>query len=155
MFAAEWTLGANGAKDALAVRRAVFAEELGLPGESVFDDMDAVAAHLTVRLDGIPVASARLSPDSDGVRVSYICVLQEYRKQGFGDLCVRVALDKAQRMGVTRIVANVPVVYTPYWIAFGFTAQGDATQNIVSMSVDADAIHWHSPCKDESHNSRI
>ena len=153
MFATEWTLGANGAKDALAVRRAVFAEELGLPVQQVFDDMDAVAAHLTVRLDGVPVASARLSPDTDGVRISYICVLREYRKQGFGDLCARVALDKAQRMGVTRVVADIPAAHMPYWAAFGFTAQGGATQGIVSMDVDSEAIRWHSPCKDDGHHS--
>lgn len=147
MFATEWTLGTADAEDALAVRRAVFAEELGLTDLSVFDDADAVAAHLTVRLDGIPVASARLSPDTDGVRISYICVLREYRRQGFGDLCARVALDKAQRMGVKRIVADIPSAYKPYWAAFGFAAQNDAKQGVVSMAVDTDAIRWHSPCK--------
>jgi predicted GNAT family N-acyltransferase len=153
MFATEWTLGTAGAEDALAVRRAVFAEELGLPVQQVFDETDAVAAHLTVRLDGVPIASARLSPDSDGLHISYICVLQEYRKQGFGDLCARVTLDKARRMGVTRVVADIPAAYMPYWAAFGFTAQGDSVQDVVSMVVDADAIRWHSPCKEDGHQS--
>lgn len=149
MFATEWTLGPIGSQEALAIRRTVFEEELGQPVETVFDGCDELAAHLTVRLDGEAIASARLCPDSGGVRLAFVGVLAPYRKQGYGDLCARVMLDKAQRMGVVRIFADVPEQYAPYYDAFGFTAQGEAAGGILPMAVDGSAIHWHSPCKDE------
>lgn len=149
MFATEWTLGPIGSEEALSIRRTVFVEELGQKAETVFDGCDELAAHLTVRLDGKAIASARLCPDSGGVRLSFIGVLAPYRKQGYGDLCARVMLDKAQRMGVVRILADVPVGLEPYYEAFGFTALADAADGILPMAVDGSAIHWHSPCKDE------
>lgn len=148
MFATGWTLGPIGSEEALSIRRAVFIEELGQTAETVFDGRDELAAHLTVRLDGKAIASARLCPDAGGVRFAFIGVLAPYRRQGFGDLCARVMLDKAQRMGAARICADVPEQYAPYYEAFGFTAQGDAADGVLPMAVDGSAIHWHSPCKD-------
>lgn len=146
MFASEWRMGSE-AKDALLIRRRVFLDELGWPEEAVFDGADAYAAHLVVEADGVPVASARLYPKQDGVSLSHICVLPGYRHQGYGDLCTRQALYKAQNMGMPRVYADVLVQYIDYYAAFGFQQLCKPEAGMVKMAVETDGIRWHPHCK--------
>ncbi|HWR23936.1 MAG TPA: GNAT family N-acetyltransferase [Feifaniaceae bacterium] len=145
MFASQWRMGRD--PQALAVRRAVFVEELGLPEESVFDSSDEYAAQLAAELDGIPVATARLLPEGADARLSFVAVLRAYRGQGFGDLCVRHALYKAQGMHVPRVFADVPERYAAYYAAFGFRETGEPEAGVIRMAVETDRILWHPPCK--------
>ncbi len=149
MFASEWRMG-SGAKDALLLRRAVFLGELGWPEEAVFDGADAYAAHLIIEADGVPVASARLCPKQDGISLSHICVLPAYRGQGFGDLCTRQALYKAQSLLAPRVFADAPERYAAYYAAFGFREQGAPKAGIVKMTLNTDNIVWHPPCSLEA-----
>ena len=148
MFASQWRMGKD--PDALAIRRAVFVEELGHPGDAVFDAVDEYAAQLVVRVDDVPIASARLYPGYDGVMLSHICVLRAYRGQGFGDLCTRQALYKAQNMGVPRVFADVPERYVVYYAAFGFRELGAPETGMVKMAVETDGILWHPSCKTDA-----
>lgn len=150
MFASEWTLGKENAREALEIRRKVFAEDLGQAADAVYDSNDYIAAHLLVRLDGVPIASARLYPAEGGVRFEYIGVLKEYRKQRFGDLCVRLLLYKAQQMGVPYIYALVPEEYILYYAAFGFKPQGAPENGFTPVAVAGDAVNWHSACQGEA-----
>lgn len=151
MFDTAWTLGGNGAEEALALRREVFVEELGMEEGAVFDEMDALCAHLTVRDEGRAIASGRMRPENGSVRMEHICVKQPFRKKGYGDLCTRVMLDKARRMEVTRIYARVPEAYLTYYNLFGFRQEGDAADGYVPLSVTPDAIDWHPACGGDHH----
>lgn len=143
MFASIWRMGRD--PEALNIRRAVFIEELRFPEETVFEAADDYAAQLVVKLDGVPVASARLTPQGKDARLSHIAVLPGFRGQGFGDLCARQALNKAQAMGVSRVLARVPAPYRTYYEAFGFRPAGDGDE----MAVEAAKVVWHSPCKEK------
>lgn len=146
MFASQWRVGKN--PIALAIRRAVFVQELGLPEDAVFDYSDDYAAQLVVELDGVPVATARLSPEGADVRLSFIAVLPAYRGQGFGDLCVRQALYKAQGMHASHVFADVPERHAAYYAAFGFRETGVSEAGVTQMTVETDHILWHPPCKE-------
>ena len=150
MFASEWTLGKKDAQDALEIRRKVFVEDLGQIADTVFDTYDHIAAHLLVLLDGVPIASARLYPVEGGVQFDFIGVLKEYRKQHFGDLCVRLLLNKAQQMGAPHIYALVPEEYMPYYGAFGFQSSGAQENGCTPVAVAGDAVIWHSACQVEA-----
>ena len=145
MFASQWRMGRD--PEALAIRRTVFVEELGLPEDAVIDASDEYAAQLLVELDGIPVATARLSPEGTDVRLAFVAVLPAYRGQGFGDLCVRQALYKAQSMG-GRILKHVPEQRCAYFEAFGFVPVASEGKEI-ELAVETEKIVWHSPCKKE------
>ena len=145
MFASQWHMGRDPA--ALAIRRALFVEELGLLEAGVFDASDDYAAQLVVELDGVPVATARLSPEGSDARLSFVAVLRACRGQGFGDLCVRQALYKAQSMHFSRVFADVPERHAAYYAAFGFRELCPPEAGMIKMSVETDHILWHPPCK--------
>ncbi len=145
MFASQWRMGKD--PDALAIRRTVFVQELGMPEDEVFDSADDYAAQLLVELDGVPVATARLSPEGADVRLDFVAVLPAYRRQGFGDLCVRQALYKAQLMGA-RVLTRVAERHCAYFQAFGFLPEGPEGEEI-GLAVGGANIVWHSPCKKE------
>jgi len=141
MFASEWRMGP--APEALCVRRAVFAEELGQSEADVLDGKDAYAAQLLVTEDGQPAASARLSPEGANARLAFVAVLPAYRGRGFGDLCVRQALSAARQMGATPVRARVPERCRAYYAAFGFRPVGEDPEE---MAVETENIVWHNPC---------
>lgn len=146
MFATEWTLGQSGAKEALAIRKRVFVEELGRPDEAVFDPFDEYAAHLLVRLDGAPIASARLYAAEDGaLRMDNACVLKEYRGQRFGDLCFRLLMNKAANMGASTLTLLSAAQHVPYFEGFGFrkvSEEGDFSL----LGIDPADLTWPSQC---------
>lgn len=148
MFASRWHTGII--PEALSVRRAVFVEEQGI-SIAVPDDLDAYAMQLVVEEDGIPVASARLVPEDGGVRLAFVAVLPEYRGQGFGDLCVRQALYKAQSLYAPRVFARVAQQHRTYFEAFGFAGVDlESTKNKeIELAAEITKLIWHSPCKKE------
>ena len=145
MFASEFVLGSVNAPDALALRKRVFVEELGWEDTQAFTDIDALAAHLMVRVEGETVAAARMFPVQGGVCLDCACVAPNWRKQRFFDLCVRLMLNKAANMGTARVYITTDAAYIAYYAAFGFLT--DAEENgVCEMSIDPENIVWHSAC---------
>lgn len=144
MFLTQWVLGKENATDALTLRREVWVNEL--QRSDVFDEEDALAAHLIVYLDREPIASARFRPYQNGVKLEYAAVKRAYRHQGFGDLLTRVMLDKARRMGTPRVYVDVGDAHIPYYKAFGFVAEGVAVDGSTRLFVEPERIDWHPGC---------
>lgn len=146
MFATKWALGTRDAHEAFSVREAVYVQELGQKKSEVFDEKDALAAHLIVLLDERPIASSRMLFEGKNARLQYFCVLEDVRKQRFFDLMLRVMLDKAARMQLERIYIEAPARFAPYFQSFGFIEQASA-QGIIKLMVETDKITWHSACE--------
>ena len=147
MFTTEWKIGMMEFDEVRAIREAVFAQELSMPAEQVFDWEDGIAAHLLVRLqDGTPVATARIYPKDGDTAIGCFAVLSEYRRQGYGDVCLRLLLYKALHLPGARVVAEVPEKYLPYYNWFGFEAVGEAQDGIVPMAIAREKIHFPSEC---------
>ncbi|MDR1619053.1 MAG: GNAT family N-acetyltransferase [Clostridiales bacterium] len=147
MFATEWTLGAAAAHEALDIRRQVFTGELGRPAGDVFDAYDIYAAHLLIRQDGAPIASARLYAIEGGLCASHICVLEGYRRQRYGDLAFRAIMNRAARMRAPLLEIAADQAYISYFLKFGFCPAGEVTRGAALMRVDPAAIVWARPCK--------
>lgn len=147
MFTTEWKFGMMDFDEVRAIRRAVFAEEMKIPEKDIFDWEDGIAAHLLVRLaDGRAVATARIYPDGEDTRIGFFAVLPDFRGQGYGDVCLRLLLFKAQQLPGSRIAADVPEKYVPYYEWFGFRPAGGGANGIQPMRLEREKIHFPSEC---------
>lgn len=86
--------------EAWAIRFTVFVDEQRVPDEEEVDalDRDPSTVHVLARLDGRPVGTARLLPDSPGhVHIGRVAVLIEARREGVGAALMAVLEDIAAR----------------------------------------------------------
>lgn len=147
MFTTEWKIGMMDFEEVRALRKAVFVEELGMPENTVFDWEDGIAAHLIVRLaDGTAVGTARIYPDGMDTRIGFFAVLPKFRRQGYGDVSLRLLLFKAQQLPGPKVLADVPEKYVPYYEWFGFSAVGEGANGIQPMAIEREKIHFPSEC---------
>lgn len=109
----------------LALRKQVFQEELGFTEEEDRDGLDAYAFHLVLLLNDVPVATGRISYGGVGVaRLSRICVLKKYRRQGIGDGLVKVLDYKASQMGMGRSQVETVPELEPFYMRIGYLREG-------------------------------
>lgn len=154
MFKANWVSGAGDITIAEAIREEVFCDEQGYSCEAEYDDMDKIAQHLIVIEDGEPVATGRLF-EKDGVyMLGRIAVRKRFRNQGFGDMVVRLMLDKALGMGAEQFYISSQEYIKDLYCKFGFRQRGDSyclagdTRNHVDLYASADEIVFPSECAD-------
>lgn len=98
---------------ALAVRRAVFIEEQGVPEHRELDGKDDEATHFLASDDGDPVGAARLREYEDGVgKVERVAVVESRRGEGLGRALMDAVEETAVEQGYEALVlhAQVPVV---------------------------------------------
>lgn len=148
MFTTKFLWGIHEYAPAAALRRRVFVEELGMDDAAAFDSADEIAAHLLVSEGEADVAAARIFPTEHSVHIDSICVLPAYRRRGYGDLCTRILLYKAQDLGQPEITAVIPAAMLPYYAAFGFAVQEMQADGRLRIAVASDGVLWHSACKD-------
>lgn len=151
MFTAIWKLGRTDFEDIKAIRLSVFSDELGMDADYEFDDIDDYAAHLLVRVEGdIPVATMRAYPQGRELRLGRLCVLPKYRKMGYGDLCLRMALDRARDMDIDGVRLEANAAATALYERFGFAPTGKESVvcgiKTVEMYLPKDKIDLHGSC---------
>ena len=99
--------------DALAVRRAVFVEEQGVPEHLEVDGSDESATHFVAYDSDRPVGAARFRPyDDSTAKVERVAVLETERGAGIGRRLMDAVETAAADDGYESIVlhAQVPVV---------------------------------------------
>jgi predicted GNAT family N-acyltransferase len=153
MIVGKWIKGAGeGFEEALAIRKGVFCVELGVDEAYERDSKDEFSAHaLIFDESGSPVATGRLNPDADGWHIGRLCVKKESRGQGFGDMALRMLLDRAsQTVPDADIVISARVEVAPLYESFGFVKEGaeyvEAGMTHVKMRVNCVKIDWHPGC---------
>ena len=108
---------------ALSVRMRVFVEEQRVPVEEEVDayDLDATTREDVVyvlgRLDGVPIATARLLLDTHGEGLPHIgrvAVLPEHRGQGFGVAVMRALHEEAQTRGYEGVTLAAQLQAMPF-----------------------------------------
>ena len=113
----------------LELRRQVFQEELGWPQEADRDLLDPYAFHLVLLLNDTPVATGRLSYEGVGVaRLSRICVLKKFRRQGIGDGLVKVLDYKASQLGMGQSQVETVRALLPFYRRIGYRETGETLQ---------------------------
>ncbi|MBV2359683.1 GNAT family N-acetyltransferase [Thalassococcus sp. CAU 1522] len=108
----------------VALRRAVFVEELGVPDSVEFPGDEDGAIHL-LALDGtVAVGTARVVIDGAVAKIGHLCVLPDKRSRGTGRALVRAAVAAARRAGATTVTLTALRDATALYAGEGFVPVG-------------------------------
>lgn len=107
----------------LAIRRAVFVHEQGVPEALEVDGRDDGAWHLLARdAVGLPVGCVRVLADA---HIGRLAVLRSTRGQGVGRTLLLAAVRLARRLGMGDLYLHAQTRARGFYEAAGFIAQGD------------------------------
>ena len=107
---------------ALAIRRAVFVDEQGVPAELEADGKDESAEHFLARQGELAVATARARRTDRGWKIERVAVLSSKRGLGVGMTLVRGLLELAPAGLVPYVHAQESAL--GFWQRAGFVAEG-------------------------------
>lgn len=105
----------------MAIRRAVFVEEQGVPAEIEWDGRDADCEHALALVNREPVGTGRLMPTG---KVGRLAVLATSRRHGIGSRLLRHLVDLARSRGLREAYLHAQVYAIPFYLAHGFVAEG-------------------------------
>lgn len=149
MITNEWIPGTGDIADALALRRAVFVEEQGVPEDIEMDEADAQAMHLVIYDDGQPVAAGRVWFDGSTFRLGRCAVQKNMRGRGIGDLLVKLLAIKALEFA-DEVHIHAQTSARAFYERYGFSQTGDEFDEAgiahVPMTVTRDALVLPSRC---------
>lgn len=105
------------------VRRTVFIEELNVPEELEWDDLDESCQHL-LALDSKnkPIGTGRLCERG---HIGRMAVIKDWRGKGVGSALLRKLMDIAQQTGNLKLVLNAQTSAAGFYARYGFSAEGD------------------------------
>ena len=112
--------------DALPLRRAVFVDEQGVPGDLEADGRDAQATHAVAynRL-GLPLATGRLLEREPGVaQIGRMAVLPGMRGDGIGRKVLDALLAAARSAGCREVVLHAQASALSFYRRAGFVERG-------------------------------
>ncbi len=112
---------ATAAAALMAVRRAVFVEEQGIPEAIEWDDADAGAVHVLALTKREPVGTGRLLPTG---KIGRLAVLPSYRGCGVGSLVLRRLVELARLRGQGAVYLHAQVEARGFYESHGFVAEG-------------------------------
>ncbi len=121
-------------QEALAVRRAVFIEEQLIDEDEEIDHYDADpatltdAVHVLGRLDGRPVATARLlldQHDGEYPHIGRVAVLKSERGRYWGVGVMEALHDEARRRGYAGVTLAAQEYAVGFYAKLGYVARGD------------------------------
>ena len=157
MITNQWFCGL--ADDARMIREKVFVEEQGFPPEEEFDVFDGQAMHVVIYDGERPVGTGRVYHDGKTFRIGRICVLKEERKQGIGDLMMRVLLVKAFEFEPSQVRIDAQEQAKAFYENFGFRQDGERTDDHgvphIPMCVTKETLVFKSGCGKEMHFKEI
>ena len=110
---------------ALALRRAVFVEEQGVPLDEELDDRDADALHLVAVDGGEVVGTCRLLDAGDTLKLGRMAVAPAARGRGIAARLLQEAEAQAQARGVRVIRLSSQIGARAVYERAGYTAYGE------------------------------
>jgi predicted GNAT family N-acyltransferase len=112
-------------EDALAVRRAVFVEEQGVPEDLERDGHESESIHFVAYEEGRPVGAARLRLlDEVTAKVERVAVREDVRGRGWGDRLMDAVESKARRRGVRRLTLHAQLSVVDFYDRLGYEPVG-------------------------------
>lgn len=110
--------------EALAIRRAVFIEEQGVSEAEEVDGRDGDCLHWVAFDDRGPVATLRVMPLGDAVKIQRVAVLPRGRGTGTGAALMRHVLGELKARGHARAILGSQTEALGFYERLGFTAHG-------------------------------
>lgn len=131
--------------EALYVRRTVFTEEQGIDGNIEVDEHDddpttvQTAIHVLGRLDGEPVATARIllaaSPDEEA-HIGRVAVIDVHRGKNFGRAVMELLQDIGRDLGYRQIVLGAEATAVGFYERLGYVCEGEPYMHVGILHQD-------------------
>ncbi len=136
----------DGLSCVLEIRKKVFVEELGLPMDSLSDDLDSGSEHVIVFNEKHQVVAAgRLSLIDEEFWISQVVVLKEERGKYYGDFVVRMLADKAFRNSGSEVLVKADENSFHFFIKLGFTIMktvlDEHNSKLIIMKLDKNHLY--------------
>ena len=111
--------------DAMMVRQEVFVEEQGFHDE--FDDIDEIADHYLLYVDGEIAGCCRVFPSKDNGKYTLgrLAIRKKYRGQSYGSLIMRKVEAWIKKNSIPALELSAQVRGRPFYEALGYIASGD------------------------------
>lgn len=110
-------------EDEKYIRETVFIEEQKFKIE--FDDIDNIATHIIMYLDGMPVGCCRLYKQENEYHIGRIAILKPYRGKGYGEKILLEAEKDAKKMGADSISLSAQVRASGFYEKLGYKKHGE------------------------------
>lgn len=157
MITNEWFLGTADLTDPMSVRYAVFVDEQGVPESEEEDADDEKALHLVLRDGERSVAAGRLWHDGRSFMIGRVAVLRDSRRQGLGDLLVKLLLLKAFEYNPSEVRIHAQTQCEGFYARYGFVADGGPFMECgiehIPMKVTRETLTFPSKCGNNKHFS--
>lgn len=141
MITNAWLSGKDDITEALALRSRI----LGEKGKK--DKYDEFAAHLLVYDDGVSASYGRLFLNDDNkFYISHVCVDNDFRSAGIGDLTVKLLLYKGFEF-TDKIYAAIPAELFSFFMVYGFQKDETLDEGHIVIKLEKDKCVYPSKCK--------
>lgn len=111
--------------DAHIIRIKVFVNEQKVPEELEMDNKDKEAYHIVIYYEERAVATGRLLLENNEYIIGRIAVIKKERKNGYGDLVVRILIRKAFDLGANRVIVHAQIRAMEFYEKIGFVVSGE------------------------------
>jgi len=110
-------------------------EQKCLPSEE-FDDLDAVARHFLLFVDGVPAATGRFRKTEKGIKIERIATLLSYRGKKLATFLIQhiMKIAKEQFPEIHYFYLHAQQTVMPLYASLGFTPFGETF-------IEADIVH--------------
>lgn len=126
MISGEFVVGIEGLEQTGVLRNEVFTGELGMPISFEKDVYDHFAHHLVVSDGSNMVATGRLIIKDGEFLIGRIAVEKEARGNQYGDLVVRMLVDRAfHLLGAKSVVVHSMMPVRDFYSGIGFKVVGE------------------------------
>ncbi|WP_438027804.1 GNAT family N-acetyltransferase [Sorangium sp. So ce233] len=109
---------------ALRLRHEVFVVEQAVPADIEIDELDEGAQHYVVLEGEEVVATMRIVPCGDALKVGRVAVRKDLRGTGLGRRLLEEAIRIGAAQGARALVLNAQVVAAPFYRKLGFVEEG-------------------------------
>lgn len=126
MIDGRFIVGIEGLKETGFIRFQVFTEDQGVDPKVEQDIYDHFAHHLIIKDNGNPVGTGRLILKDKQCLIGRIAVLPNERGKQYGDLIVRMLIDRVFSMGCHEVHVHSQIHAIGFYEKIGFVKKGES-----------------------------
>ncbi len=109
----------------LALRRAVFVEEQGVPEDVDADGRDPECTQFLAWVYGVPIGTARLRVVDGVAKGERLAVLEDFRGHGAGRILMDVLEANARAAGLRTVLVHAQEAVVPFYEKLGYAVCGE------------------------------
>ncbi|MCF8020215.1 MAG: GNAT family N-acetyltransferase [Vallitaleaceae bacterium] len=145
MIEARYVFGKEALELCGSIRYEVFTEEQGVDVQHERDLYDHFGHHVVVMEGDIAVATGRLIYANEIFLLGRIAVLKNHRGKNYGDLVVRMLIDRAFNIGAEEVEVHAQLPVQGFYESIGFIPIGETFYEAgiehIRMIIDQNSLH--------------